>query len=70
MQNGTISWGSDVPVSMPDPVQRHVHIDMDGFAFTIRGIAHNLNEADLGMFMVPTLSPDYFGLAGELPEPR
>lgn len=67
--NGT-SWGTDTPISMPEPLPpgRVAHVDMGGFCFTIRGIAHNLTEADREVYTVPTFMPDPYGLAGEVPQ--
>lgn len=64
-----ISWGSDVPISMPRPLDptKVVYIDMGGFCFCLSGIAHNFTEADREIFFVPTFAPDPYGLAGEVP---
>ncbi len=39
-------WGSDVPVSMPAPLDGVGLIPMFGFTFTIDGLRHDLSEAD------------------------
>lgn len=52
------SWGSDTPVSMPEPLHpsRKVYVDMGGFCFTIFGIAQNFQETDLEAYR-PTFAP-------------
>jgi hypothetical protein len=62
-----ISWGADTDVSIPEPLHRRSLVDMGGFCFTIRGIAHDFTEADRETFLIPTFAPDPFGLAGEVP---
>lgn len=64
-----ISWGSDVPVSMPAPLRDNqtAFVDMDGFTFTAQGIAHNITEMDIEAYTTPTFAPAHFGLAGEGP---
>lgn len=61
------AWGSDVPISMPEPLRtdRVAYVDMDAFCFTLRGIAHNLSDADYEAYL-PTWAPDGFGIAGEV----
>ena len=41
-------WGSDVPVSLPEPrhVERPVYVDMGGFGFTEFGLGHQFTESD------------------------
>jgi hypothetical protein len=65
---GRISWGSDTEVSLPEPGLHAPIIDMGGFCFTIRGIAHDFTETDREVFLVPTFVPDPYGLAGEVPQ--
>jgi hypothetical protein len=64
-----ISWGADVPVSMPAPLRasQTAFVDMHGFTFTAQGIAHNITEMDLEAYVTPTFAPAHFGLAGEAP---
>jgi hypothetical protein len=62
-----ISWGSDVLISMPEPLKRQGLVDMGGFTFTIRGISHDFTDADWETFLVPTFAPEPWGLAGEVP---
>lgn len=52
------SWGADVPVSMPEPLHpdRPALVDMNGFGFTIFGIAHNLKGTDLEEYL-PVFAP-------------
>lgn len=41
------TWGTDVPISMPMPVETDVElVDMEGFCFTPQGIRVNLTAAD------------------------
>lgn len=65
---GGISWGADCEVSLPEPRKRQGLIDMGGFCFTVRGIAHDFTETDREVFLLPTFAPDSFGTAGEVPE--
>jgi hypothetical protein len=65
---GGISWGSDTDVSLPEPARHDPLIDMGGFCFTIRGLAHDFTETDREIFMIPTFAPDQWGAAGEVPE--
>jgi hypothetical protein len=39
-------WGSDVPVSMPQPLEDVGLVPMFGFVFTINGLRHDISEAD------------------------
>jgi hypothetical protein len=51
-------WGSDVPISMPEPPTGDIIIDMGATGFTLDGFAHNISPADLEDYMMPTFSPD------------
>jgi hypothetical protein len=52
-------WGSDVPISMPEPNPvNDVVIDMGAIGFGLYGLAHNLSDADLAEYMIPTFSPE------------
>lgn len=66
---GGVSWGADCEVSLPEPLQAQFPalIDMGGFCFTLRGIAHAFTETDREVFLLPTFSPDQYGRAGEVP---
>lgn len=61
-----IAWGADTDISMPEPLTRSGLVDMGGFTFTIRGIAHDFTEADREVYLIPTFAPDPWGLAGEV----
>jgi hypothetical protein len=56
---GSDLWGTDTPVSMPEPLPANttIHVDMGGFGFTSGGIAHNFSEADLETLTSPTFLP-------------
>lgn len=60
------TWASDVPVSQPSalPFNTPALKDFGGFAFSVNGMVHNVNEAELESLMVPTFAPD--GYAGVL----
>lgn len=64
-----VSWGSDVPVSMPAPLRANqtAFVDMQGFTFTAQGIAHNITEMDLEAYATPAFAPDHYGLSGKAP---
>lgn len=55
------SWGSDVPVSMPEPLKgQEGLVPMFGFTFTVNGLFHDLTEADheeLSMTKYAPVSP-------------
>lgn len=59
-------WGSDVPISMPEPLDssRDVYVDMGALCFTLSGVAHNFREADLEAYTYPMYTPTTFGLTG------
>lgn len=51
-------WGSDVPVSMPEPLKdQEGMIPMFGFTFTVNGLFHDLTEADHERLSIPTYAP-------------
>lgn len=54
-----LPWGSDVPISMPGPLDRDATVlkVMGGFCFTAGGISHNFTHADLDVFLTPTFRP-------------
>lgn len=53
------SWGTDVPISMPQPLDRDTTVlkSMGGFCFTTGGIAHRFTESDLEAYLTPTFAP-------------
>jgi hypothetical protein len=63
---GSIGWGADCEISMPEPLpsDRVVYVDMDAFGFTLQGIAHNMRGPDLEYYSIPVYSPAPQGLAG------
>jgi hypothetical protein len=54
-------WGSDVPISMPHPLERDISVlkQMGGFCFTTGGIAHSFNTSDLDVYLTPTFAPTF-----------
>lgn len=52
-------WGTDSPISMPEPLDPKipVQVDMGGFGFTTNGITHNFSESDLEVYTTPTFLP-------------
>jgi hypothetical protein len=57
--SGSQLWGTDTPISMPEPLTtvQQIYVDMGGFGFTAGGIAHNFREADLEVYATPTFLP-------------
>ena len=51
-------WGTDVPISMPEPTTDDVLIDMGAYGFSENGLVHNLTPADLEDYMMPTFAPE------------
>lgn len=54
-------WGSDVPVSMPEPLTEPGMVPMFGFVFTRNGLFHDLSEAEHEQLSLPTFAPIDFG---------
>ena len=52
------SWGSDVPISMPQPNLNAVIVQMHGFGYSQYGIVHDLNELDYMSVRRPASPPD------------
>jgi hypothetical protein len=50
-------WGADVPISMPEPSNDDVLIDMGAVGFSENGLVHNLNSSDLEEYQIPTFGP-------------
>lgn len=50
-------WGTDVPVSMPEPLDGVGLVPMFGFVFTIDGLRHDLTTADHERISHPTFAP-------------
>jgi hypothetical protein len=52
-------WSTNVPVSMPKPVDpaSPVQVDFGGFAFTTKGICHNVSQSDIDEMFTPFFSP-------------
>jgi hypothetical protein len=53
----TDQWGSDVPVSMPMPLEGEPLVQMFGFVFTEFGLFHDLSAADHETISTPTFAP-------------
>lgn len=55
-----VTWGADVPVSLPQPLDEDNPgiIPMDGFCFTERGLFFDLSQADFDRISTPTFAPD------------
>lgn len=65
MATGAGGWKSDVPISMPRPLDGHGPnvtnnqslIPMFGFTFTINGLFHDLSNVDLEEYVQSLTSP-------------
>jgi hypothetical protein len=55
---GSSSWGSDVPISMPQPSGESVLVQMFGFGYTQYGLVHDLNSLDYMSARRPASPPD------------
>lgn len=54
-----IYYGSDVPVSMPQPPPSAVaSVPMYGFVFTENGLGVDITETDRETLAIPTFAPD------------
>lgn len=53
-----MTWASDVPVSMPVPLDHEGIVPMGGFIFTDRGLFHEITAATLED-MTPSFAPVY-----------
>lgn len=55
-----IHWGSDVPVSLPQPLDDDNTgiVPMDGFCFTSSGLFFDLSQADFQRISMPTFAPE------------
>lgn len=53
-------WGTDTTISMPAPLRTDQEplVDMGGFAFTESGLAHNITNSDLEVYLTPTFRPN------------
>jgi len=55
-----MTWASDVPVSMPVPLDHEGLVPMGGFIFTARGLFHEITEAtaeDMAPSFAPVFDP-------------
>lgn len=50
-------WGSDVPVSMPEPLDRDGVVPMFGFVFTVDGLRHDISAEAHERLSRPPLAP-------------
>lgn len=60
MANGsTVRWGSDVPISMPEPPPTDVprSVKFGGFAFGPNGLVPDLTQSDLDNLLQPFFAP-------------
>lgn len=55
--SGVETWGADVPVSMPEPIDSAGLVPMFGFTFTIDGLRHDLTEAEHERLSRPSFAP-------------
>lgn len=52
------SWGCDVPISMPEPVEEYSEaVEMGSHIFTPNGLRINVNKAVLQELYAPTYAP-------------
>jgi hypothetical protein len=54
------NWKSNVPISMPQPVDPNVPVlvDMGGFGFTANGLCHNITSTEVEDVLSPLLLPE------------
>ena len=52
------SWGSDVPISMPQPPPNAVEVPMHGFGMSRFGLVHDLTEVEFEALRVPSFAPE------------
>lgn len=54
-----IHWGSDVPISLPAPLDEDNPgvVPMGGFCFTANGLFHDLSAADHVRLATPSYAP-------------
>ena len=50
-------WGSDVPISMPQPASEPGLVPMFGFVMTQFRLAHDLTDAEYQALSVPVFAP-------------
>ena len=51
-------WGADVPISMPEAnPNNETIVDMGDKGMGIYGLTHNISDADLEDYMMPTFQP-------------
>lgn len=59
--SSTSSWGSDVPVSMPQPIPADqiddLNMPMYGFRFSPRGLQHDLTTSDIEAILAERYLP-------------
>ena len=56
-------WGTDVPVSSPEIPNGTIRVRFGGFAFTTKGIVHDITESDREEIFTPYYAPEDFGKA-------
>jgi hypothetical protein len=52
-------WGSDVPISMPEPPTRPIMVDFGGFGMTTGGITHKITDSDIEELFTPFFAPEH-----------
>lgn len=58
MTDRITSWGCDVPISMPEPVDpADVVVDMGSHVFTPQGLKINVTSSVLAEIFAPTYAP-------------
>ena len=53
----TDSWGTSVPISMPQPTEDDVIVPMFGFGYSKYGIRHDITREELLRYRRPTFAP-------------
>lgn len=61
MMTEPATWGADVPISLPTPIDESNPgiVPMDGFCFTATGMAFDLSQSDHDRISRPTFAPDH-----------
>lgn len=57
------SWGSDVPISEPQPAREEIKVDFKGFAFTTGGVVFSITPSEVEEIFSPAYLPEgYIGV--------
>lgn len=56
------TWGTDTPVSAPEPIdpKAPVLVNFGAFGFTAYGMVHNVTSADMEALTTPMFAPEGF----------